>query len=217
VSSVRATAPEQELVTIDEPAGADTSDERARPQRADARRNRDKLMVAASEAFAEHGIDTSLEDIARKAGVGIGTLYRHFPSRDALMEAVYRHQVEALCRQADELLATSTPVDALAVWMQQFVGYVATKRGMATALKAVVGKDSELFAYTHGLIHVCIDNLLARAAESGAIRSDVEGGDLMRALSGICLVSDQEGWQEQARRLVALLLDGLRYQPAATS
>ena len=182
-----------------------------RPLRADAQRNRDKLLTVAVDAFAEHGIEASLEDIARRAGVGIGTLYRHFPTRDCLMEAVYRHQVERLCAAATDLVATKGPDEALTLWMEQFVAYVATKRGMAMALKAVIGKDSELFAYCHGLIRESVSMLLTAAAESGDIRSDVDAPDLLRALSGICLVSDQPDWQDQARRLVSLLHDGLRY------
>ena len=184
--------------------------------RADAQRNRDKLLIVAVDAFAEHGIEASLEDIARKAGVGIGTLYRHFPTRDCLMEAVYRRQVELLCDAAPELLGTHEPDEALTIWMERFVGYVATKRGMAMALKAVIGKDSELFAYVHGRVREAVSMLLKAAAESGAIRSDVDAPDLLKALSGICLVSDQPDWQDQAHRLVSLLHDGLRYgAPAA--
>jgi AcrR family transcriptional regulator len=183
-----------------------------RPLRADAQRNKDKLLTAAVAAFAEHGVDASLEDIARQAGVGIGTLYRHFPTRDCLMESVYRHQVELLCDAADELVATETPDQALATWMERFVQHVATKRGMAMALKSVIGKDSELFAYCHGRIRASVKLLLDNAVKSGDIRSDVEAADLLKALSGICLVSDQPGWQDQARRLVGLLHDGLRYR-----
>jgi AcrR family transcriptional regulator len=186
-----------------------------RPLRADAQRNREKLLTTAVAAFAERGTEASLEDIARQAGVGIGTLYRHFPTRDALMEAVYRHQVELLCDAADTLLATEDPDAALDAWMSRFVDHVATKRGMAMALKAVIGKDSELFAYCHGRIRNSVEMLLASAVEAGAIRSDVEAADLLKALSGICLVSDQPGWQDQARRLVSLLHDGLRYRAPA--
>ena len=183
-----------------------------RPLRADAQRNKDKLLTTAMAAFAERGTEASLEDIARQAGVGIGTLYRHFPTRDALMEAVYRHQVEVLCDAADDLVATQDADAALEAWMERFVEHVATKRGMAMALKSVIGKDSELFAYCHGRIRGSVEMLLANAVDAGAIRSDVEAADLLKALSGICLVSDQPGWQEQARRLVNLLHDGLRYR-----
>jgi AcrR family transcriptional regulator len=197
---------------LDEEVGAVTTVQGERPLRADAQRNREKLLTAAMAAFAERGVDASLEDIARTAGVGIGTLYRHFPSRDALMEAVYRHQVETLCDAASDLLATHTPDEALALWMERFVAHVATKRGMAMALKSVIGKDSELFAYCHGLIRQSAASLLKAAADAGAIRDDVDANDLMKAMSGICLVSDQPGWEEQASRLVNLLVDGLRFR-----
>ena len=140
-----------------------------RPLRADAQRNREKLLTVAVAAFAEHGVEASLEDIARRSGVGIGTLYRHFPTRDCLMEAVYRHQVELLCGAADDLLATEEPDRALELWMERFVAHVATKRGMATALKSVIGKDSELFAYCHGLIRASVTKLLTAAADAGSI------------------------------------------------
>src|SRR5258707_3502304 len=113
----------------------------ARKPRADSTRNRQLLIDAAKAGFSEVGLNVSLEDLARRAGVGIGTLYRHFPTRDCLMEAVYRHQVELLCTAADDLLATKDPDEALTLWMERFVGHVATKRGMAMALKSVIGKD----------------------------------------------------------------------------
>jgi AcrR family transcriptional regulator len=181
-----------------------------RPLRADARRNRDALLDAASAAFAENGVDTSLEDVAKRAGVGIGTLYRHFPTRDALIEAAYRHGVEQLCDVADELRASHEGDEALDLWMQRFVGYVATKRGLAGALKlSGDGDHAELFAYVHGRIQTALAGLLDAAAATNRVRSDVDGMDLIRALSGICMVSDQG--QQQARRLIALLMDGLRY------
>src|SRR6185437_7907638 len=117
----------------------------------------------------------------------------------------------------DELVATMDPDAALETWMERFVEYVATKRGMAMALKSVIGKDSDLFAYVHGRIRTAVSMLLDNAVQAGAVRADVEAPDLLKALSGICLVSDQPGWQDQARRLVGLLHDGLRYRaPAST-
>ncbi len=184
---------------------------RGRPLRADAQRNRDRLLTAAGDAFASQGVDTSLEDIARKARVGIGTLYRHFPTRDALIEAVYRRGLEEICDLAPQLLRRTAPDDALATWMQRFVGYAATKRGMAAALKSAVGTDSELFAYAHKRVNDAISSLLTAAADSGAIRADVNPQDLMRAMSGICMAVGEASLQDQARRLVALLMDGLRY------
>lgn len=182
----------------------------ARPLRADAQRNRDALLEAASAAFAENGVETSLEDVAKRAGVGIGTLYRHFPTRDALIEAAYRRGVEQLCDAADELRAAHEGDVALELWMQRFVGYVATKRGLAGALKlSGEGEHAELFAYVHERVRTAMGALIDAAAATGRIRSDVDGMDLIRALSGICMVSDHA--HEQARRLINLLLDGLRF------
>jgi AcrR family transcriptional regulator len=191
-----------------------TTDDAARPARAlraDAQRNRDALLESAAAAFAEHGVDASLEDVARRAGVGIGTLYRHFPTRDALVEAAYRRGVEQLCDAAESLLAEQPADQALENWMLHFVGYVATKRGLAATLKLAGDTHSELFAYVHERIFGAIASLIAAAEATGRIRRDVDGGDLIRALGGICMVSDQAGWQAQARRLVSLLMDGLRY------
>ena len=180
-------------------------------RRADAQRNRDAVLAAAFAAFAEHGTEASLEDVARRAGVGIGTLYRHFPSRDALVEAAYRRGVEMLCDDAVRLLSAETPGRALELWMSTFVGYVATKRGLASTLKQAYDKNADLFAYVHARLRESMDTLVNAAADSGDIRSDVSPADLLRALGGVCMVSDQADWQDQARRLVALLMDGLRY------
>jgi AcrR family transcriptional regulator len=184
--------------------------------RADARRNHDALLENAAAAFAQHGVDASLEDIARRAGVGIGTLYRHFPTRDALVEAAYRRGVEQLCDAADELMAAGPPDVALEQWMLRFVGYVATKRGLAATLKEAGDSHAELFAYVRGRIMTAITTLLDEATNAGLIRGDVDATDLLRAISGVCMVSDQAGWEEQSRRLVALLMDGLRYRAPAS-
>ena len=186
----------------------------AKPMRADARRNRELLLTAAAAVYAERGVDASLEEIARRADVGIGTLYRHFPTRDALNEAVYRHEVERLCDGVDELITANAPDVALAVWMRRFAGYVATKKGMATALKSVLGADSELFAYSRGRIMTAIGALLDNAVAAGAIRDDVDADDLIRAMSGICMATDTSGGSERTARLVDLLVDGMRYGAA---
>jgi AcrR family transcriptional regulator len=186
----------------------------ARAQRCDAVRNHDCLLEAASDAFAERGVDASLEDVAKRAGVGIGTLYRHFPTRDALVEGVYRRNVELLCASADELRATLPPDEALAQWMQRFVAYVASKKGLATYLKSVVSADSDLFVSTHDKVRATISSLVDDASAAGAIRSGVEGMDLLRALSGVCLMSDQPGGPEQGAKVASLLMDGLRYGAA---
>ncbi len=188
----------------------------ARPLRADAQRNRDALLEAAAASFAENGVDTSLEDVAKRAGVGIGTLYRHFPTRDALVEAAYRRGVEQLCEAADELIAAHDGDVALELWMERFVGYVATKRGLAGALKlAGDGEHSELFAYVHARINTALEALVAAAAATGRVRSDVDGLLVIRALSGICMVGDQA--QKQARQLITLLMDGLRFGAPANA
>jgi AcrR family transcriptional regulator len=190
----------------------------ARAQRADACRNRDRLLDVAAEAFATYGVEASLEKIAKAADVGIGTLYRHFPTRDALVEAVYRHNVDLLCEGADELSATLPPDEALAEWMQRFVIYVAGKKGLATYLKSVVSADSDLFVSTQAKVRDTISGLVDAAADVGAIRRGVAGMDLLRALSGVCLMSDQPGGPEQGTKVAALLMDGLRYgaeQPLA--
>jgi AcrR family transcriptional regulator len=182
-----------------------------RPLRADARRNRQSLLTAAAEALSEEGVDVSVEEVARRAGVGIGTLYRHFPTRVALVEAVYRQGVEHLCDAADELLRDNPPDDALAEWMQRFVRYVATKRALASHLKEMHRKDSELFTSTHQRILTAIDSILSAAVEAGCVRGDVAPLDLLRAMSGICTTSNPDDLYDQASRLTTLLMDGLRY------
>lgn len=188
-----------------------------RAPRADAQRNRGRLVEAAREGFSKHGTEASLEDIARQAGVGIGTLYRHFPTRDALIEAVYRREVEVLHGAAGELLATRPPDEALAEWMQRFVGYVATKRGLASALKSMMDANATLFEDCRQQLLEAAGKLLGAAAAAQLVRSDVAPGDLLRAMSGICLATDQAQWVDHSRPLVALLLDGLRYGAAPRS
>jgi AcrR family transcriptional regulator len=189
----------------------------ARAQRADACRNRDRLLEVASEAFGIWGVEASLEKIAKTAEVGIGTLYRHYPTRDALVEAVYRHNVDLLCAGAEELSASLPPDEALAQWMQRFIGYVATKKGLATYLKSVVSADSDLFVSTHARVQQTIGALVTAAADAGTIRPGVDGMDLLRALSGVCLMADQAGGVEQGAKVATLLMDGLRYGAPATA
>ena len=183
----------------------------SRTLRADAQRNRDKLVEVASAAFARDGIDTSLEEIARTASVGIGTLYRHFPSRDALLEAVFRRNVDDIAAQADELLETLPADQALAEWMSRFVRYVATKKGLASHLKSVVSHDAEIFAYSHAKMDSVMQRLVEAAQRDGSIRTDVDHRDVLKGLSGVCMMSDVPGWQDQACRVSGLLMDGLRY------
>ncbi|BEP16314.1 TetR/AcrR family transcriptional regulator [Acidothermaceae bacterium B102] len=182
----------------------------SKAKRADAQRNHDALLEAAAAAFTEHGPDASLEDVARRAGVGIGTLYRHFPTRDALVEAAYRRGLETLCDQADVLAHELPPAEALEAWMLAFVGYAATKRGLGAVLKLAANK-AVLFAEVRARIRTAMDGLVTSAVASGAIRPDANAADLLGAVSGVCMISDQPDWQDQSRRLVRLLMDGLRY------
>jgi AcrR family transcriptional regulator len=179
--------------------------------RADARRNRVRLVEAAARAFARSGVDASLEAIAREAGVGPGTLYRHFPTREALIEAVYRHEVEALVAAAEELSRTKEADAALAEWMQRFVGYIATKRGMRDSLRLLLESNSPLFAETSGLVPLAFKNLIAQAIRAGTIRPDANSTDVLHALSSIYSATDGPDWQDRSRRLVGLVMDGLRY------
>ena len=148
----------------------------ARAQRADARRNRDKLLAAATQAFAEEGDAVALETIAARAGVGVGTLYRHFPSRDALVAAAYLNEVDALCAAAADLLASLPADQALRAWAERFAGYIATKRSMGDALRSAVGSDAPMFAETRERILGALGVLLDAGAASGTLRPDVEPG-----------------------------------------
>lgn len=184
----------------------------ARVLRADARRNRDRLLAAAAEVFAERASAATMEEIARRAEVGIGTLYRHFPTREAMMEGVFHHEVERLATAADELLIDRAPDAALAEWMQRFVRHVAVKRGLKEAIQSVVGERCEMFEESYRLIAEALGRLLRAASDAGAIRADVEPVDLLRALSGVCVVSDPVSLDGgQACRVAALLMDGLRF------
>ncbi|MDX8448079.1 TetR/AcrR family transcriptional regulator [Mesorhizobium sp. VK3C] len=182
-----------------------------KPLRADARRNRDKLVEAAAQAFAADGVDASLEEIAKRAGVGIGTLYRHFPTREHLVEVVYRREVEGLCQAADEL-ARDHPADvALELWMQRFVDYIATKRGLATSLRILLTTNSTLFSDTSGRVSNALRGLVEQAAAAGKIRADVDASDVLHALGGIYSAPNTPDWRERSGRLVKLLMDGLRF------
>ena len=186
-----------------------------RPLRADAARNRDRLLEVAAATFSEKGADVPLEEIASGAGVGIGTLYRNFPTREALVAAVYRHEVEVLCARGDQLLADQPPADALAAWMQLFVAHVRTKRGMLSVLKPLLASDSTLIGDTRGRAVECAQRLLAAGVAAGTVRADVDGADVVRAVSGICMSTDQDT-PVVSERLVGVIVDGLRVTaPAA--
>nr|MEA2797633.1 hypothetical protein [Phenylobacterium sp.] len=189
----------------------------ARKPRADAQRNRERLIDVAKVAFADAGPDVSLDEIARRAGVGIGTLYRHFPTRDAIVEAVYRREVRQLAEAATRLLGSLPAGEALHQWMRLFVEYIATKKVIASALGSIVGGASELYASSGAQITEAMSLLVRRAAESGDIRPDVDPDDLLRALVGFTYGNGSPGWQASALRLIDILMDGLRPPREAAS
>ena len=181
-----------------------------RKPRADSARNRQLLIDAAKAGFAESGLNVSLEEIARRAGVGIGTLYRNFPTREAVVEAVYRREVEQLAEAVPHLLETSPAGEALHKWMHLFVDYIATKRLIAPSLAAVTSRGSSLHASSVELITRALTTLVKRAVASGDVRKDIDPSDLLRALVGVSYGNPDAGWQASARRLVDILMDGLR-------
>jgi len=187
----------------------DRSAETTRRPRADAVRNRERVLEAAKAVFSAGGQDATLEAVARRAGVGIGTLYRHFPTREALFEAVYRREVQQLGELAEQLKSEAAPVDALRRWLRSNVEFVATKKGMSAALALAVHGSSELYAYTFDRLTKAVGALLERAVAAGEIRSDIGPEDLLRALVGMCYMHDQPGWQATVLRLVDVFVDGL--------
>jgi len=182
----------------------------SRGPRADAIRNRERVLEAAKLAFASVGADVSLEEIARRAGVGIGTLYRNFPTRDAIVEAVYRREVQHMADTATRLMGERTPGDALHEWLKLSVAFVSTKKGMASALGSIANADTELYAYSAELLTQTVNRLVRHAADSGDIRSDVEPADILRALTGFVYGSEHPGWEASTLRLIDILMDGLR-------
>jgi AcrR family transcriptional regulator len=188
-----------------------------RPMRADAQRNYERLLSAAAAAFAEHGADdVSLEEIARRAGVGIGTLYRHFPTRQALLEAVYREQVEAVRAAAEEQLRSDAPGAALAAWLRVLVDFSSTKHSLTTALLATMDKDSELLSSCSAVIRGAAEALLARAQEAGAVRADADAKDLIRLVHAVNLAAQYgPADPDQRDRMLGFVLDGLRPQPVS--
>jgi AcrR family transcriptional regulator len=182
-----------------------------RSLRADAQRNRANLLTAAKEAFAQEGEDVALETIAARAGVGIGTLYRHFPSREALVAAAYMNEVDALCAAAADLL-TSLPADqALRAWAERFADYIATKRAMGDALRSAAGSHSPLFAETRARILGALHLLLDAGAASGTLRADVDPTDVMRVINAIWYLPNGPEWRVDVGRMLDLVIDGLRY------
>jgi AcrR family transcriptional regulator len=178
-----------------------------RPKRADARRNEEKLIAAAREAFAEHGAETSLEEIARRAEVGIGTLYRHFPTRPALLEAVYTDEVAAICASAEEFAALE-PWDALTGWLRLYAGFAATKHALFDELLPTIGRDAAVFKSCSTSIRDTGDALLERAQAAGAVRPDVSFMEIARMVGGIAVIRFAE--PDEIERILAVALDGLR-------
>jgi len=181
-----------------------------RPKRADARRNYEKVLVAAREAFAEGGESTALEEIARRAGVGIGTLYRHFPNRQALLEALYVGEVEEVCRSA-AALDSADPWEALTGWFERFIAYMATKRALATELLNYFGQDAPLFKACRDSLVTAGEPLLVRAQEAGVVRPDVRFSEVMQMVIGIAKIPAAD--PAQIEHMVRIALDGLRHQP----
>lgn len=181
-----------------------------RKPRTDARHNRERILVAAREAFTRLGALASLDDIAKQAGVGPGTLYRHFPSREELLKAVYESEVEKLARAARGFEETLRPVEALRAWMMLFVDFIAEKQLIAPALNALVEDPQQLYEASSVHTWGAIRALVKRAIESGDIREDLDAIDLLRALIGVANIASSPDWQQSARRLVDILILGSR-------
>ncbi|ARF81552.1 TetR/AcrR family transcriptional regulator [Kitasatospora aureofaciens] len=188
--------------------------------RADARRNRERILEVAVRAFAEKGPNVAIDAIAKAAGVGSATLYRHFPTREALVEAAYRNELARVCDSAGKLLAGHAPDRALRLWMDDFIDYVAAKQGMADALRAAVASGADPFAETLDRLGAALGTLLRTGAEAGLLRPDVDPLDVGFSLAGVALITSAPDQRERAGRLLDLLLDGLRYgadRPASSA
>jgi AcrR family transcriptional regulator len=200
------------------PAASKSAPKKAsRKPRVDALRNRERVLEAAKTVFSAGGPDASLEAVARSAGVGIGTLYRHFPTREALFEAVYRREVQHLADLAERLKDEPEPVEALRQWLRSNVRFVATKKGMSAALALAAYKNSDLYSYSFTQLTRAISGLLDRAVAAGEIRADVSPEDLLRALVGMCYMNDHPGWQKSVLRLLDVFIDGLRNRRGSRS
>jgi AcrR family transcriptional regulator len=188
-----------------------------RPLRADAQRNRDRLLEVAVRAFSEGGPDVTLDSIAKDAGVGIGTLYRHFPTREALIEAAYRNELSRLCDAAPELLKTMPPDQAMRAWMDRFVDYMSTKHGMADALRVVIASGVNPYAESRDRMVAAMSTLLEAGAAAGTVRQDVAPADVVASISGVMLAAGGAERRDQAGRLLDLLMDGLRHHATRDS
>ena len=182
----------------------------ARRPRADAQRNRERILEVAREAFARHGPEATLDDIARRAEIGPGTLYRHFPTRDALIEAVFRSQVEKLTAAGQRYTLTMQPLQALRAWMLVFIDYVAGKTLILPAMDSVPGGATRMIEGSRGLVHSTFRGLVQRAIDSGELRAGTDPDDIIRALIGVFHTTSLPGWKASARRIVDILIDGSR-------
>lgn len=187
-----------------------------RPVRADAKRNLDALLVAAKEVFATSGVDAPVREIAKKAGFGVGTLYRHFPQRADLIAAVFRREVDACADTAPVLAEAHSPFEALALWMQRYAGFIATKRGLASALHSGDPAFAALPAHFDKRLRPALQMLLDTAIAAGEARADIEADDLLNAIARLCMASNEKK-PGQGEQMVALLADGLRYSGAAAT
>jgi AcrR family transcriptional regulator len=181
-----------------------------RRPRSDAQRNRRRILEVAKGAFTRHGADASLDEIAKQAGVGPGTLYRHFPTRDALIEGVYQNEVEKLAAAAERFAEAMSPIEALRAWMLLFVDYIAAKHIIAPALNSLAGGPSRVYEGSRGLIQGAMNELVKRGKKSGHLRRDLEASDLLGALIGVSHMGSGPDWQQSARRLVNILIAGSR-------
>jgi len=181
-----------------------------RKPRTDAQRNRERILEVAKGAFTRSGANASLDEIAKQARVGTGTLYRHFPTRDALIEGVYRTEVERLAAEERKLAEALPPIEALRAWMLLFIDHIATKQIIAPALNTLVGGPAGLYEGSRGQFAGAIDALVKRAIQSGDLRSDLDAFDLLRALIGVSNVASSADWQQSAKRLVDILITGSR-------
>ena len=188
-----------------------------RKPRADAVRNRERVLEAAKHVFSSGGPDASLETVAREAGVGIGTLYRHFPTRQDLFAAVYRREVQQLSDLSDNLMTVEPPAEALRRWLHSNVAFVATKKGMSAALALAVDSSSELTTSSVARLTQAVGQLLDRAVAAGEIRGDIGAEDILRAMVGMCYFHDRPGWQESVLRMLDVFVDGLRRPQSSSS
>jgi AcrR family transcriptional regulator len=181
-----------------------------RKPRADALRNRERILEVAKQAFTHSGADASLDDIAKQAGVGPGTLYRHFPTREELLKGVYRNELENLATAGEKFAETMPPVEALRAWLLLFVDAIAAKQIIAPALNTLIGDHKKVFEASYARVHEAIGRLVKRAVKNGDIRKDLDPGDLLRALIGIANVASTPDWRQSATRLVDILIAGSR-------